>query len=267
MSGACEFGTVRGEIYLNIKAYLERINYTGSLAPTAETLRELQVAHLLAVPFENLSIHAKEPVVLEDEALFTKIVERRRGGFCYEANGLFAALLRELGFDVVMLSAGVANAEGGFGPDFDHMTLMVTLDERWLVDVGFGDSFLEPLLLDKRSEQVQGERAYRIVDDGDHLILTQRDNGEEWEAQYRFTLQPHEYADYAEMCRYHQTSPQSHFTRSRVCSRATHEGRITLSEMRLITTSNSGGRQERTLTSQEEYAAMLREHFGIEMRS
>lgn len=252
---------------MNTKAYLERINYTGSLAPTAETLRGLQLAHLSAVPFENLSIHVKEPIVLEDEALFTKIVGRRRGGFCYEANGLFAALLRELGFDVVMLSAGVANAEGGFGPDFDHMTLMVALDERWLVDVGFGDSFLEPLLLDERGEQVQGSRAYRIVPDGAHLIMMQRDDGGEWKAQYRFTLQPHQYADYAEMCRYHQTSPQSHFTRGRICSRATRDGRITLSDLRLITTSKNGGRQERTLTSQEEYADALREHFGIVMLS
>ena len=250
---------------MNIRAYLERIDYHGSLAPTAETLRELQVAHLLAVPFENLSIHAGEPILLEDEALFTKIVERRRGGFCYEANGLFAALLRGLGFDVAMLSAGVANTEGAFGPDFDHMALMVSLDQRWLVDVGFGDSFREPLLLDERGEQAQGNRAYRILPDGPHLILTQRDEGGEWEAQYRFTLRPHEYADYAEMCRYHQTSPQSHFTRARVCSRATREGRVTLSEMRLITTSENGGRQERILTSQAEYAEVLREHFGIGM--
>jgi N-hydroxyarylamine O-acetyltransferase len=250
---------------LNVKAYLERIDYHGPLAPDAETLRELQVAHLLAVPFENLSIHAGEPIVLEDEALLTKIVERRRGGFCYEANGLFAALLRELGFDVAMLSAGVANAEGGFGPDFDHMALMVSLDQRWLVDVGFGDSFLEPLLLDDRGEQTDGERAYRILPDGAHLILARRDDGGEWKAQYRFTLQPREYADYAEMCRHHQTSSQSHFTRARVCSRATREGRVTLSEMRLITTPKTGGRQERTLTSQEEYAGVLREHFGIEM--
>ena len=250
---------------MNTKAYLERINYQGSLALTAETLRELQVAHLLAVPFENLSIHAGEPIVLEDEALFAKIVERRRGGFCYEANGLFAALLRELGFDVTMLSAGVANAEGGFGPDFDHMALMVSLDQRWLADVGFGDSFLGPLLLDDRGEQAEGGRAYRILDDGAHSILSRRDDGGEWEAQYRFTLQPHEYADYAGMCRYHQTSPQSHFTRARICSRATREGRITLSEMRFITTSQHGGRQERLLTSQEEYADILREHFGIRM--
>ena len=88
---------------MNIDAYLKRINYSGSLAPTAETLRALQVAHLKTVPFENLSIHAKEPIVLEENALFAKIVERRRGGYCYEANGLFAALLRALGFDVAML--------------------------------------------------------------------------------------------------------------------------------------------------------------------
>lgn len=248
---------------MNIKTYLERINYQGSLAPTAETLRELHLAHLSAVPFENLSIHANEPVVLEDDALFAKIVERRRGGFCYEVNGLFAALLRALGFKVDMLSAGVANPDGGFGPDFDHMALLVTLDERWLADVGFGDSFREPLLLDERSEQVQGSRAFRIVSDGQHLILMRRDEGDEWKAQYRFTLEPREYADYAEMCRYHQTSPQSHFTKARICSRTTADGRITLSEMRFITTLEQGERQEKILMSEEEYAAMLREHFGV----
>lgn len=253
---------------MNIKAYLERINYHGSLVPNAETLRALQVAHLLSVPFENLSIHAAEPIVLEDDALFTKIVERRRGGFCYEANGLFAALLRALGFDVQMLSAEVANADGGFGPAFDHMTLLVLLAERWLVDVGFGDSFREPLRLDETTEQAQGNRAYRILPDGAYFTLMQRsDNlpGSEWEAQYRFTLRPHEYADYGEMCHYHQTSPLSHFTRGRLCSLATDAGRITLSELRFITTAKDGVQRERTLTSPAEYAAILRERFGIVM--
>ena len=248
---------------MDIEAYLERIKYRGSLAPVAETLRGLQAAHLLTVPFENLSIHAKQPIILEDVALFTKIVGDVRGGFCYELNGLFAALLRALGFRVEMLSAGVANAEGGFGPDFDHMTLMVTLDERWLADVGFGDSFNEPLLLDERGEQRQGGRAYKIVPDDDRLILMRHENEGEWKAQYRFTLKPYEYADYAEMCRYHQTSPQSHFTQNRICSRATVEGRVTLSEMRFITTSKDSERQERILTSQKEYEAMLREYFDI----
>jgi N-hydroxyarylamine O-acetyltransferase len=248
---------------MDVDSYLRRIKYSGPLAPTAETLRELQVAHLLTVPFENLSIHSGQPIVLDDTALFEKIVERRRGGFCYELNGLFAALLRALGFDVVMLSAGVADAEGGFSPDFDHMALLVTLGQRWLVDVGFGDSFREPLLLDEEGEQRQQERAYHIVPDGDHLILRQRYNNDEWKPQYRFTLQPYDYADYAEMCHYHQTSPDSHFMRGRICTLLTIQGRITLSDMRLITTASGGQQQERVLTNQEEYTSLLREHFGI----
>lgn len=248
---------------MNIEAYLERINYRGLLAPTAETLRCLQVAHLLTVPFENLSIHRQEPIVLETEALFEKIVERRRGGFCYEANGLFAALLSGLGFEVKMLAAEVARTDGGFGANFDHMALMVTLERRWLVDVGFGDSFLEPLLLDERGGQVQGERHYKIFSDAGKLLLKQREKSDEWKSQYRFTLQPYEFADYAEMCRHHQTSPQSHFTQKRICSRATKNGRVSLSEMRLITTSENGERHERVLESQEEYTAALRAHFGI----
>ncbi|HKY44024.1 MAG TPA: arylamine N-acetyltransferase [Pyrinomonadaceae bacterium] len=249
-------------------AYLKRIGYSGSLEPTAETLCALQVAHLLTVPFENLSIHAGEPIVLEDNALFAKIVERRRGGFCYEANGLFAALLRSLGFEVAMLAAGVAKSEGGFGPQFDHMTLVVTLSERWLVDVGFGDSFLEPLLLDSRDEQVQGTRAFRIVDDNDHLILMRLNPGAEWEPQYRFTLQPYTFADYEETCHFHQTSPDSHFTKGRICSRATEDGRISLSEMRLITTTGPQQlREERTLADQEEYYRVLRDQFGIVMNT
>jgi arylamine N-acetyltransferase len=129
---------------MNTEAYLKRINYTGSLVPNRSTLRSLQVAHLLNVPFENLSIHSGEPIVLDDDALFRKIVENRRGGFCYELNGLFAALLRGLGFDVSMLAAEVAKDGGGFSPNFEHMALMVTLAEPWLVDVGFGDSFWSP---------------------------------------------------------------------------------------------------------------------------
>jgi N-hydroxyarylamine O-acetyltransferase len=255
------------ETRLDIAAYLERLDYRGPLSPDAETLRRLQVAHLTAVPFENLSIHAGEPVTLADGALFDKVVRRRRGGFCYEVNGLFAALLRELGFDVQMLSAGVARPGGGFGPDFDHMALMVTLEERWLADVGFGDSFLEPLRLDERGEQAQGAHAYKLVAEGAHLLLTRREAGGEWTPQYRFTLQPYQYSDYAEMCRHHQTSPESHFTRGRICSRATPEGRVTLSEMRLIETSAGGERRERTLNDEEEYAAVLREHFGVVMKS
>lgn len=252
---------------MNVDAYLKRINYTGSLERTPETLRALQLAHLFAVPFENLSIHSNEPIVLNEDALFTKIVNDRRGGFCYECNGLFAGLLRALGFDVKMLAAGVGRADGTFGPQFDHMTLMVTLDDRWLVDVGFGDSFSEPLLLDSRSEQVQGTRSFRLEADNDHLILSRRNDGGDWQAQYRFSLEPHEFPDYEETCRYHQTSPDSHFTKGVICSRATSDGRITLSDMRFITTGPKQERDERNLSSREEFDQILRDQFGIYMKN
>jgi N-hydroxyarylamine O-acetyltransferase len=233
-------------------------------------LRDLHIAHLRAVPFENLSIHAGEAIILNDDALYTKIVEKKRGGFCYELNGLFAALLRSLGFEVQMLAAGVAKkpAQGSttvdYGPMFDHMTLLVTLEERWLADVGFGDSFLKPLRLDERRDQIEGSQTYRIVDEDARLILMRRNLDEEWEAQYRFSLDSYNYADYEETSHFHQTSPDSHFTRGRICSLATNYGRISLRDMRLIKTVGQL-REEQTLASQTEYDAVLRENFGIVM--
>jgi len=247
---------------MDTKAYLKRIQYKGSLHPAIETLRDLQLSHLLTVPFENLSIHAGEPIILQVDALFDKIVIHHRGGFCYELNGLFASLLRRLGFNVRMLSAGVAKADGGFGPDFDHMSLLVLLEDRWLVDVGFGDSFRRPLLMDKRDVQVQGDRSYQIFDDNDHLILKENKGDNHWNPQYRFSLQPHALADYVGMCHYHQNSPESMFTRRRVCSKARPDGRVTLSDMRLIQT-NGSKQQERAIADEEEYRAILAKEFGI----
>lgn len=251
---------------MNIKSYLKRIQYNGSIIPTSKTLKQLQLAHLLTVPFENLSIHSGQPIILEDEALFNKIVQQKRGGFCYELNGLFACLMCGLGFNVTMLSAQVVNEEGGFGPDFDHMTLMVTLDQQWLVDVGFGDTFREPLLLDSREVQIQGKRAYRIVDDDTHLLLMERKYGKGWHPQYRFTLRSYNYNDFLEMCHYHQTSPLSHFTQKRICSMATPDGRITLDEKQLIITTNDYERQEFTIKSKEEYSTLLKKYFNIDLK-
>jgi N-hydroxyarylamine O-acetyltransferase len=248
---------------MNVEAYLQRIGYKGDRIPNAETLRNLHHAHLLAVPFENLDIHWDRSIILDEKSLYEKIVLRRRGGFCYEANGLFAALLRALGFNVTLLSARVM--EGGrLGPEFDHMTLLVQLEERWLADVGFGDSFREPLRLDDPHEQRQNHGAYRLTRDGEQWTLLARSSDNEWTPQYVFTLQPRQLADFADMCHYHQTSPESHFTQKRVCSLATPAGRVTLSDMRLIITQN-GEREEKMLASREEYAKALREYFGIKL--
>ena len=250
---------------MNIQAYLDRINYRGRLNVDAETLRQLHVAHLRSVPFENLSIHAHEPIVLNDEWLFDKIVSRRRGGFCYELNGLFGALLRALGFEVEMLSAEVANNDGSFSAPFDHMTLIVTLDERWLADVGFGDSFIEPLRIDRRGPQVQANGAYRIATVDDYLLLQKKTTeAEDWKPQYRFKLTAYQYADYLERCAYNQTSPRSHFTQNRICSMLTPNGRISVSDKRFIVSSD-GVRNDYPVQDDDEYRELLRQHFGIVM--
>lgn len=246
---------------MDVSGYLNRINYRSSPGVSEQTLRELHKAHLLAIPFENLDNHLGRRIVLDQEKVIRKLVEERRGGICYELNGAFCALLRALGFQVSMLSAGVARDEGGFDPPFDHMALLVQLEQRWLADVGFGDSFREPLLLDERGEQMQGNDSFQLVEADEHLVLQRLESGS-WKPQYRFTLQPHQYSDFSEMCLYHQTSPQSIFTQRRTCSRATPSGRITVTEKRLIIT-EGGNKRERELVTHQEWLAALREHFGI----
>lgn len=246
---------------MDASSYLSRINYRGTRDVSAATLRELHKAHLLSIPFENLDNYLGRRIVLDEEKVVRKIVEQRRGGICYELNGAFCGLLRAMGFEVSMLSAGVARDEGGFDPPFDHMTLLVHLEERWLADVGFGDSFREPLLLDERAEQVEGDDAYRLTQEDEQLILHRRE-GDSWKPQYRFTLEPHGYDEFADMCHHHQTSPESPFTQRRTCSLATADGRITVTGMRLITTMGRE-RQERELASEQEWTAAMSRYFGI----
>ncbi len=244
---------------MDIPSYLERLHYHGSLEPTLQTLQALHMAHLLAVPFENLNISLGRAIVLDEAALWTKIVARNRGGFCYELNGLFALALRALGFQVDLLSAAVAASTGGFGPEFDHLTLLVHLEEDWVADVGFGESFRQPLQLRAALVQPQNGGSYRLEREGVFWIYQEWDGV--WKAAYRFTLQPHELSDFIARCRYQQTSPASHFTQKRLCSLAKPSGRITLSDQCLITTSE-GERTERLL-SEQEYQTVLAEQFGI----
>jgi N-hydroxyarylamine O-acetyltransferase len=242
------------------------MNYSASVKPDAETLHGLQSAHLLSIPFENLDIGLNQPIQLSEEALWDKIILRKRGGFCYELNGLFARFLKQIGFDVTYLNARVFNREGKPGIDFDHLALLVKIPQeptRWLADVGFGDSFTEPLSFEMGNEQVQGLRSYRLEQTTKGYITWQKNYDGTWERQYFFDLQPHNFPDeYEAACLYHQTSPKSSFTRASIISRATPEGRISLEDGSLIITTN-GQREERLVPDREEYQALLKEHFGV----
>jgi len=249
---------------VDVAAYLERIGYSGSRRPSSDTLRDIHRAHLFSVPFENLDIGWGREIRMDQEAFVRKIVEHHRGGFCYELNGAFSALLQALEFQVTLLSARVPLADGSDSPEFDHLTLRVDLNEPWVADVGFGDCFIDPLRLQVGLEQEQQGKWFRIVESGDSLRLERREAEADWKTQYLFGLKSRQVEEFAEMCRYHQTSPQSPFTRKHVCSRATPEGRITLSEMKLITT-NGHRREERLLKSEAEWQAALADHFGVQV--
>jgi N-hydroxyarylamine O-acetyltransferase len=246
-------------------AYLERIGHDGSREPTLETLRALHRAHLFTVPFENLDIHAGRSIRLDRAAFFQKIVRERRGGFCYELNGLFGEMLGALGFEVTLLSARVARPDGGFGPEFDHMLLLVNLGRRWIADVGFGRCFEEPLALDDPAEQEADGTLYRAVAGGDGWRLESRAPGGEPTPEHTFSLLPRALEEFAGMCEYHQTSPESNFTRKAVCSMPlARGGRITLSG-RTLQVTVGGARQETPLEDDRAVAAALQEHFGIRM--
>lgn len=250
---------------MHIERYLARLDVHSALEPDIETLRNLHRAHMQTIPFENLDIHRGQDIVLEEDHLFAKIVDRQRGGICYELNGLFARLLTHIGFEVALVAAEVFREDGTTGPLFDHMALLVEIDgDRYLADVGFGDSFTTPLPLSDTGDQPQDGRVYRIYRDATTFTVmagSGASNGA-MKPSFRFSTKPRQLSDFNEMCTFHQTSDQSHFTRKEVCSRATSTGRVTLSGTQLIET-DAGSRNVVDLASSEERQRALNKHFGI----
>ena len=253
---------------MNVRTYLERIGYNRVVQPDVETLIGLHRAHLLTVPFENLDIQLGRPIQLTEQALWEKIIAHKRGGFCYELNGLFAWLLKQIGYEVTYLNGRVYNGAGKRGREFDHLTLLVKIpyqSTRWLADVGFGASFAEPLDLELEDTQTRESRAYRLEKLEDGINLWQQDFTGNWSRQYFFDFHPHIFPkDYEAACLYHQISPKSSFTHNCIVSRLTQNGRITLRNKQLLITKNDQ-RTEQPVGSDEEYQTLLKKHFGIEI--
>jgi len=250
---------------MNVQSYLSRIGITEAGQPDLAFLRHLQNRHLLSVPFENLDISLGRPIRLILPDLYDKVVNRKRGGFCYELNALFDWLLRECGFTTSLISARVRKPDGRFNPEFDHLALLVHLDQPYLVDVGFGDSCREPLPLDGTEvKDISGK--YRVITAGetpDGYALQKETNGD-WLTEYLFTTIPRELHQFASMCEYHQTSPESMFTQKTVCTIATVTGRITLTREHLTVTKN--GRQQKVpIVSEQQFHDQLRRYFDIHL--
>jgi N-hydroxyarylamine O-acetyltransferase len=247
----------------NTKTYLDRLRYTGALAPNIETLHALHGAHLMKIPYENLSIMAGQPFSLDEDVLFEKLVLQRRGGFCYELNISFVRLLRELGFRVDLLSARLFKADGSIGPNFDHATLVVYLDEPWLADVGNSRWFHSPLRLNDTASTIQDHCCYRISQIKNVFVLYQISPDKSEYPQYLFTLTPQQGSDFIPICHYKWVSPYSKFTAGRMCSRITNEGRITLTETSLIAITN-GQRDELALHGETDFARLLHDCFDLD---
>lgn len=251
---------------VDLRAYCERIGYDGPLEPTVETLTKLHQAHRLTVPYENLDITLRRPLTHTPEALFEKIVGRRRGGWCHELNRLFAYVLEQIGVRLTYHNARVWQTYGGVSPDFSHLVLVAHLDERWIADVGFGARGpLDPLRLDTEEAQLSAGDWYRVGPDpedvGRRMVAWRPAGGEDWLNMYSMGMAPRPLADFDGRCAEQQG--EENWWGRRVASIATREGRLSLNHDRLIVT-RSGAREERVLT-EEELPEVLRGSFGIEL--
>jgi N-hydroxyarylamine O-acetyltransferase len=244
-----------------LQRYCARLGYDGPRAATLTTLRALHRAHLLAIPYENLDIHLGLPLTLDGDAMFTKLVDERRGGWCYEMNGVFGRVLESLGFDVRYLSGAVGRRTAGWRARGNHLVLLVTLDRPWIVDVGFGDGFLTPLPLEPGTYR-QDFLQYRVSRDGPWWRV---DNHEFGGADgFDFTLTPRVLDDFAAQCHDLQTSPDSSFVKVTVCERFVPGGLVILRGAMLREVS-ADGVVTRTLDSAADFDRVLRERFGLEL--
>jgi len=248
---------------MNVGKYLQRIGVDRSqVSIDATGLSLLQRQHLLTAPFENLDIHWNTPIILDIDRFYQKIVENRRGGFCYELNGLFNVLLRNLGFRTRLISARVFNGTV-HGPEYDHAAIIVTIgDDEYLTDVGFGDFTAEPLRFVLDEEQADATGTFTIRQFGnDYFEVAKREAGE-WKSQYILKPQERNLSEFAEMCDFQQYSPDSHFTKGKICSLMTESGRKSLSDSKFIVTVRCG-KTESTIESETEFYSLLQSEFSI----
>ena len=247
---------------LDLQAYLQRIGYDGGLDPTVETLTALHRAHVLSIPFENLDILLGRPIRLDLASLQAKLVRDRRGGYCFEQNALFAAVLEHLAFDVTGLAARVTMGEERTTPR-THMILAVDIaGTRWLADVGFGgDTLLDPISFESSEPVHQGAWAFRLGVDGDARILWGlRPDG--WLDLYSFTLEPQLPVDYEVANHYTSTWPRSPFVTKIIAQRSGLDERWMLIDDELRV-ERPDGTERRTLASETERLAILDERFGL----
>ena len=246
---------------MDVAAYLLRIGVTPPVPIDRDGLERLQRAHLTAVPFENLDVFYRRGVATGTDWSLPKVVERWRGGWCYELNGAFGALLEAVGFTVKRLGAFVL-LNGAPSEDPDHLTLEVDLDRPYLVDVGFGDSFIRPLPLDDEGPHDGGTGyfGFEFIEDTTTLAAITTSGAQ---PQYRFGPEPHESKDFDRSSDRLQNDREKNWTRERFATRLLDGGpdRVTLLDGRLKL--RRDGTWTETPVAEEDWAATLDEWFAM----
>lgn len=246
---------------MDVDRYLARIGYHEVVSIDFETLERLQRAHMTAVPFENLDVYNAQPVSVDATSAYEKVVERGRGGWCFELNGAFAVLLEALGFAVTRLGAAVLLS----GPTeiVDHLCLEVTLDEPYLVDVGFGDSFVRPLALNRRGPQDGLSGTFELLDSPQGTTLTRLDEDEVPAAQYRFSRVGRQQGDFETASRTLQEDKALSWHRRAFATRLIEGGpdRVTLVGNRLKVW--RGAELSEVTVDDDAWATTLAEWFGL----
>ena len=253
------------EAEIDLDAYFRRIGYAGSRAPTVEVLAALQKHHLNAIPFENLDVLLKRPIRLDPESLQRKLVADRRGGYCFESNGLLFHALQALGFRTTALAARVLFDRAEFPlPPRSHMLQRVDFDDgSYLVDVAFGGQTPGGLLhFEPHIAQATARESCRLVPAGDELDL-QALMGAEWRLLYRIATHPHLPVDYEQANWHVSTHPDSYFVNNLIVAIPSETSRYTLFNDRVRTRHPNGLVEEQVVTSGRALVAVLESTFGI----
>lgn len=252
----------------DLNAYLGRIHYTGGRDVSAETLRGLHIAHAMNVPFENLDVFLKKPISLERDDLFNKIVLNHRGGYCFELNGLFSAVLKEMGFQVTNHLARVYN-NGFENAGKTHMVVLVEVDnQKWICDVGFGgNGLVAPIRFEEGLEQEHFYRTHRVMADSKYGYRLEFKTDGEFLPIYAFTLEECCPADYLIANHYTSTYPASFFTQLMMCSLSTDVGRITYLDglLKIVNSVDQDAEIEKKIVNDDEIREVLKQYFGIEL--
>ena len=249
---------------MELSAYLHRIQFDGSVRPDIATLRAIHRAHQYAIPFENLDVQLRRPVALDPEANYHKIVRRRRGGWCYEMNGVMGWALKQMGFEVMRMSAGVMRVRAGDGQLGNHLCLLVSLDQPYLVDVGFGGSLAEPLPLRATERE---DRPYRLElsEQGDgYWRFAEIAHGDGDPFSFDFRAAPADEGLLARKCQFLQTDPASPFTQNLVVQRRTADTHLSL-RGRVLTVIHATRVDKKLLNSADELVATLRDSFDLDI--